>query len=328
MAAARVLITGAAGFTGRWLARACTDAGDDVLGISRTIAQAPCDAWELTGLDLRDADAVRKLFRARTPEVVYHLAALSSVKRSWEDPSATVEENVTSAVNVLEALRLEAPGARTVWVSTCEVYGSPSSLPISEDAPLAPANPYAVSKLAGEQLAAVYADAHGLEIVRVRPFSHTGPGQRPRFVVSSLARQATEQKLAGTDPIELVTGNADTRRDFTDVRDIVRAYRLLADTDGLRGDVFNVASGDSVSAAEQVQLLGSLLEPISIEHLVDPGLVRAHEVMDLRGDASRLHDATGWERQIPFRQTVADMLARWERELSTRSQVADAPTDV
>jgi GDP-4-dehydro-6-deoxy-D-mannose reductase len=328
VAAARVLITGAAGFTGRWLAGACAEAGDEVLGLSRTIADVPPEVWELVELDLRDADGVRKLFRVREPEVVYHLAALSSVGRSWEDPAATVEENVASAVNVLEALRLEAPDARTVWVSTCEVYGSPSSLPIPEDAPLAPANPYAVSKLAGEQLAAVYADAHGLAIVRARPFSHTGPGQRSRFVVSSLARQAAEQRLAGTDPIELVTGNADTRRDFTDVRDIVRAYRLLADADGLRGEVFNVASGHSVSASEQVQLLGTLLEPTSVEHVVDPALLRAHEVMDLRGDATRLHDATGWERQIPFRQTMADTLAWWERELSSRSQVADASADV
>jgi GDP-4-dehydro-6-deoxy-D-mannose reductase len=326
--AARVLITGAAGFTGRWLASACAEAGDDVLGISRTIADVPPETWELTALDLRDAGGVRKLFRAHVPEVVYHLAALSSVGRSWESPAETVEENVATAVNVLEALRFEAPAARTVWVSTCEVYGSPSSLPIPEDAPLRPANPYAVSKLAGEQLAAVYADAHGLEIVRARPFSHTGPGQRSRFVVSSLARQTAEGRLAGNDPIELVTGNGDTRRDFTDVRDVVRAYRLLAAADGLRGEVFNVASGHSVSAAEQVQLLASLVEPRSVEHLVDPDLVRGHEVMDLRGDATRLHSATGWERQIPFRQTVADTLAWWKQELSARSQVADAAADL
>jgi GDP-4-dehydro-6-deoxy-D-mannose reductase len=328
VAAARVLITGATGFTGRWLARACTEAGDSVLGVTRHDGDANLSAdVELTELDLRDADGVRELFRSRAPDVVYHLAALSSVGRSWEDPAGTMRENVASAVNVLEALRLEAPRARTVWVSTCEVYGSPSSLPIVEDTPLAPANPYAVSKLAGEQLAAVYVDAHGLEIVRVRPFSHTGPGQLPRFVVSSLARQAAEGRLAGNDPIELVTGNADTRRDFTDVRDVVRAYRSLADTDGLGGEVFNVASGHSISAGQQVEMLGSLLEPTRVEHVVDPALVRSHEVMDLRGDASRLHEATGWEPRIAFRQTVADTLEWWELELA-RSEVADAPADV
>jgi GDP-4-dehydro-6-deoxy-D-mannose reductase len=325
--AARALITGASGFTGRWLARACAQAGDEVIGISRTADCAAAEEWELVELDLRDADGVRDLFRTRRPDVVYHLAALSSVRHSWADPAGTMRENVASAVNVLEGLRLETPDARTVWVSTCEVYGSPASLPIVEDAPLAPANPYAVSKLAGEQLAAVYVAAHGLDLVRARPFSHTGPGQRPRFVVSSLARQAVEGRLAGQDPIELSTGNADTRRDFTDVRDVVHAYRLLAQTDGLRGGVFNVASGRSISATEQVQLLGSLLAPTRVEHLVDPARVRAHEVMDLRGDATRLHQATGWEPQIPFRQTVADMLDWWQQELAARSEVADAPSD-
>jgi GDP-4-dehydro-6-deoxy-D-mannose reductase len=316
MSAKRVLITGASGFAGRWLARACVEAGDDVLGIGRT-ADPAAESFELLALDLRDGDGVRKLFRTRAPEVVYHLAALSSVGHSWEDPAGTMSENVASAVNMLEALRLEAPRARTVWVSTCEVYGSPSTLPISEDAPLVPANPYAVSKLAGEQLAAVYSEAHGLELVRARPFSHTGPGQQPWFVVSSLARQAAEARLAGVSPIELVTGNAATRRDFTDVRDVVIAYRLLADADGLRGQVFNVASGHSISAAEHVQLFASLLAPTRVEQVVDPARVRAHEVMDLRGDATRLREATGWEPRIPFPQTVGDMLEWWERDLES-----------
>lgn len=312
---ARALITGASGFAGSWLARACAGAGDDVIGVARSADGTSPDSYELVALDLRDGDGVRQLFRARKPEVVYHLAALSSVGQSWEQPAATVRENVESAVNVLEALRLEARDARTVWVSSCEVYGSPVSVPIREDAPLAPANPYAVSKLAGEQLAAVYADAHDLELVRARPFNHTGPGQQSRFIVSSLARQVAEAQLADDDPIEVVTGNPETRRDFTDVRDIVRAYRLLANTGGLRGEVFNVSSGKSVSAAEQVELLASLIAPTRVEHVVDPSRVRAHEVMDLCGDPTRLQQTTGWKREIPFRQTVAETIEWWQREL-------------
>jgi GDP-4-dehydro-6-deoxy-D-mannose reductase len=313
---ARVLITGASGFAGSWLARACADAGDEVIGVARNVDDGPPDSHELVALDLRDADGVRELFRVREPEVVFHLASLSSVGRSWEHPAATVRENVETAINVLEALRLEAPDSRTVWVSSCEVYGTPSSVPIPEDAPLAPANPYAVSKLAGEQLAAVYADAHGLELVRARPFNHTGPGQQSHFIVSSLARQIADGQLAGEDPIELVTGNPETRRDFTDVRDVVRAYRLLAGTDGLRGEVFNVSSGKSVSAAEQVELFASLIAPTRVEHVVDASRVRAHEVMELCGDPTRLHDATGWEREIPFRATVAETIEWWQLELA------------
>jgi GDP-4-dehydro-6-deoxy-D-mannose reductase len=257
---------------------------------------------------------VRAAVRRARPEVIYHLGALSSVGRSWDEPSRTMNENAATAVNVLEAVRLEAPGARVVWVSSCEVYGPPPSLPVTESAPMAPASPYAVSKASAEMLAAVYAESFGLDLVRARPFSHSGPGQRPIFLLSSLARQVAGGRAAGADRIRVVTGNPDTRRDFTDVRDTVRAYRLLAasDVDG----VFNVSSGRSVSCAEQVQLLSELVSPIPVEHVVDPARVRAHEVMDLRGDQSRLTAVTGWAPQIPLRQTLADTLAWWERELS------------
>jgi GDP-4-dehydro-6-deoxy-D-mannose reductase len=267
-------------------------------------------------LDLRDGPAVRDAIRSIAPEVVYHLAALSSVGRSWEDPASTVQDNVATAVNTLEALRLEAPDARVVWVSSCEVYGTPQELPVSEAAPVAPANPYAVSKTAGDLLAGVYADAHSLDLIRVRPFNHAGPGQLPIFIVSSLARQAAEARAAGATRVRIVTGNPDTRRDFTDVRDIVRAYRLLAGAKAGGGEVFNVSSGRSVSAGEQVALLASLIAPITVEHEVDPARVRAHEVMDLRGDSSRLRAQTGWEPSIPFSQTMADTIEWWERELA------------
>jgi GDP-4-dehydro-6-deoxy-D-mannose reductase len=312
----RVLITGAAGFAGGWLAKACAEAGDQVFGVTRAPLGTPPAEFTPHVCDLRDGDGVHELLRAVQPEVVYHLAALSSVGRSWEDPAGTVEENVATAVNMLEALRLQAPAARVVWVSSCEVYGVPSSLPVREDAPAAPVNPYAVSKTTGDLLAAVYADAHGLDLVRARPFNHAGPGQQPIFIVSSLARQAAEGRLAGVTSLRIATGNPETRRDFTDVRDVVRAYRLLASAPGVAGEAFNVSSGRSVSAAEHVQLLASLIAPITVEHVVDPARVRAHEVMDLRGDPTRLRTATGWEPEIPLRQTMADAIDWWERELA------------
>jgi GDP-4-dehydro-6-deoxy-D-mannose reductase len=312
-AALRALITGASGFAGAWLVRACVAAGDSVAALSRTGAVADGAADGLS-VDLRDTDAVRAAVRDTGPEVVYHLAALSSVARSWEDPTSTVQENVATAVSLLEAIRRESPSARVVWVSTCEVYGKPASLPLHEDAPLQPANPYAVSKATGDMLAAVYADAHGLDIVRARPFSHAGPGQRPIFIVSSLARQAAQARISGQEHMRIVTGNPDARRDFTDVRDVVRAYRRLAEAG--RPGVYNVSSGHSVSAAEQVALLGELIAPLRVEHEIDPARVRAHEVMDLRGDHQRLTAATGWEPEISFRQTMADTIRWWEQELS------------
>lgn len=268
-------------------------------------------------VDLRDLDAVRACLRSAEPEVVYHLAALSSVGKSWEDPARTLSENTASAVNVLDAVRSEAADARLVWVSTCEVYGVPSRLPIEESAQIAPANPYAVSKASGELLAAVYAESHGLEILRARPFSHSGPGQLPIFLLSSLALQAAEGRRAGLERLTIVTGNPETRRDFTDVRDVVRAYRMLGtSSSSSRERVYNVSSGVSVSAAEQVALLAGLIAPIVVEHRVDPARVRATEVMDLRGDHSRLSAATGWEPQIPLSQTMADTILWWEQELA------------
>lgn len=313
--ARRVLITGAAGFAGGWLVRGCTDAGDDVFALSR----GGISNTGATGVavDLRDGDAVRGAMSAARPDIVYHLAALSSVGKSWQEPARTVSENGISAVNVLEAVRWEAPDARVVWVSSCEVYGPPAILPVPESEAMAPASPYAVSKASAELLVSVYVDWHGLDIVRARPFSHSGPGQAPIFLLSSLAQQAAEARLTGAQRLRVVTGNPHTRRDFTDVRDVVRAYRLLAES-SLTG-VYNVSSGRSLSCAERVALLAELLAPIEVEHEVDPGRVRAHEVMDLCGDHSRLTAATGWEPEIPLRQTMADTIAWWERELTAVS---------
>jgi len=311
----RALITGASGFAGTWLCRECAAAGDDVVALSRRGSSGAADADRIA-VDLRDGDAVAAAVASSRPEVVYHLAALTSVGRSWSEPARTVADNDLIAVNVLEALRTEAPDALVVWVSSCEVYGDPESLPIHEDARLSPANPYAVSKAAGEMLAEVYRTAYGLRILRARPFSHSGPGQLPIFLLSSLARQAAEGRRAGVGELQIVIGNPDTRRDFTDVRDIVRGYRMLAETQAADGEVVNVSSGMSISAGDQVALLARLLEPITVEQVVDPARVRAREVMDLRGDPSRMRALTGWEPRIPLQQTMVDTIEWWERELA------------
>lgn len=328
-----MLITGASGLAGAHLWRACAQAGDEVVAISRREGPPAADG-ESHVLDLRDRGALSALLAEHAPDLVYHLAARSSVSASWEDPVGTVRENVDSALSLLEALRAVAPATPVIWVSSCELYGPAERLPIAEDAPPAPANPYAVSKTAAEMLARVYAQAHGLPIVRVRPFNHAGPGQRPIFLLSSLAMQAARARLAGERRLELVTGNPHTRRDFTDVRDVVRAYRLLAahalglvrlcrDGPGRldpEREVYNVCSGRSVSAGEQVALLAQLLDPIEVVHVVDPARVRAHEVAELRGCNRRLRELTGWRPEIDLRQTMADTIAWWEGELAERSR--------
>jgi GDP-4-dehydro-6-deoxy-D-mannose reductase len=299
----RVLITGAGGFAGSHLARACAAAGDDVVAASRRRGEVRAD--------LRDPAAARALVRDARPDVVYHLAALAHVGRSWRDPAVTLADNQAMAVAVLEAVRLEAPEAVVVAASSGEVYGPPASLPVDEAAPLRPQNPYAVSKAATDLLAGFYADAHRLRVVRPRAFNHAGPGQPPLYALASFARQLAAALEAGEDPVRIVTGNPESRRDFTDVRDVVEAYRLLAEA-GEPG-AFNVCSGRAVSVRELVAVLGDVAG-VAVEHRVDERRLRAHDVPEVRGSYARLARATGWEPRIPLRRTLADTVAWWRAE--------------
>jgi GDP-4-dehydro-6-deoxy-D-mannose reductase len=317
--AVRVLITGASGFAGSWLARACVADGDEVIGVSRS-GNAPLGARGIA-LDIGDVDALTIILTDTKPDVIYHLAALSHVGRSWQNPGATLHTNATGAVSVLEAISAAARDARVVWVSSGEVYGSPAGLPISEDAALQPENPYAVSKAAGDLLAGVYAQARGLDLVRARAFAHAGPGQQPIFLISNLAKQGATAKVASAKHLEIRTGRAETRREVTDVRDVVRAYRLLADP-GVPAGIYNVCSGVSSSTADRVAAVGVAISPIEVEHVVDPTLVRAHEVRDLRGSCARLHAATGWEPVVALEQTLGDTIAWWVQELERCSRAA------
>jgi GDP-4-dehydro-6-deoxy-D-mannose reductase len=295
-----VLITGATGFAGAHLARACADAGDAVTGTGSA------------GVDLLDAAAVEEHVAAVGPDVVYHLAAKAHVGESWREPAAYLHDNVAMTRNVLEAVRRHAADAVVVAVSSGELYGPPEHLPVDEHAPLRPQNPYAVSKAATDLLAGFYGDAHGLRVIRPRAFNHAGPGQPPLFALASFARQVAAGLESGEEPVRVVTGNAHARRDFTDVRDVVRAYRLLA----ARGEpgVYNVCSGRAISAAELVGALGETAGVV-VDHRVDDALVRAHEVMEVRGSYERLRASTGWEPAIPLSQTLADTVAWWRAQI-------------
>jgi GDP-4-dehydro-6-deoxy-D-mannose reductase len=265
------------------------------------------------GVDLLDPEATRRAIAEAAPAIVYHLAAKASVRRSWEEPRRALAGNLEMTLNLLEAARAEAPEARVVVVGTGEVYGPPDRLPVDESAPLHPQNPYAVSKASAELLAGFYADAHGMNVVRTRAFNHAGPRQSDVYAIASFAKQVAEGRLRGDDPIRVVSGNPDVRRDFTDVRCVTRAYRLLA-AEADPG-VYNVCSGKSPSIAEIIALLGEVIGA-QIDHQVDPQRLRAHEVHEIRGSHDHLTAATGWEPQIPFEQTLADAVAWWEQELA------------
>jgi GDP-4-dehydro-6-deoxy-D-mannose reductase len=228
------------------------------------------------------------------------------VGQSWEDPIGTVGDNVAMTAAVLEAVRLEAPDAVVITVGSGEEYGPPEAVPTTEDAPLRPQNPYAVSKASSGLLARFYADAHGLRVIHARAFNHSGPGQAPIYAIANFAQQVAAGLDAGENPVRVVSGSPDTRRDYTDVRDIVRAYRLLAEH-GEPG-VYNVCSGVSRSARELIAALGDVAG-VAITHEIDPAKVRAHEVHEIRGSAARMHAATGWTPEIPLERTLADTLA-------------------
>jgi GDP-4-dehydro-6-deoxy-D-mannose reductase len=283
------------------------------VALSRSADEPAVAGARAVDVDLMDADATARAVADAAPDVVYHLAAQASVPAAWGRPGGTLVTNLRTTLHLLEAAREHAPEARVVTVSSGEVYGPPDSLPVGEDAPLRPQNPYAVSKASADLLAAMYADAHGMDVVRARPFNHAGPGQSDEYVVSTVARQAAEGLLAGDGPLRIVTGSPEPSRDFTDVRDVARAYRMLAAPD-VAADAYNVCSGTSVSVAELLALVKRVTGR-ELEHSVDPARVRAHEVMEIRGDPARLRAATGWEPAVALETTLADTIDWWRERL-------------
>ena len=267
-------------------------------------------AWVIA--DLREPSAVRAAVETAKPDVVVHLAGQPHVPLSWEDPTGTFHDNTGMTINVLESVRELSPSAHVILVASGEMYGPPDRLPVDESAPLRPQNPYAVSKVATEVIGRFYADVRGLHVVRARAFNHAGPGQPPIYAISSFARQVAAGLLAGDDPVRVVTGNPDSRKDYTDVRDVAEAYRLLADAPS---EAYNVCSGRSVGIAELVSRLGAVAD-VEVDHVVDPALLRPNEVLEIRGARDRITAATGWEPRIPLETTLADAIEWWRERLA------------
>lgn len=253
--------------------------------------------------DVTDAAALADAVAEAAPESVVHLAAASSVAASWTDAGEPWRVNALGTVNLLEALRLHAPGARVLVVSTGDVYGQADEMPTPETAPFRPTSPYAASKAAAELAAEQFRRA-GSDVVVARAFQHEGPGRDERFAVGSWAAQIARAEETGRGTV--LVGDLSPRRDITDVRDVTRAYEALLDP-AVPAETYNVASGRAVEMREVLEILVSLAGcPIEVEK--DPTRFRANEVTELRGDASKLRAATGWAPTIPLEQTLADTL--------------------
>jgi len=297
----RALVTGAKGFVGSWLTAYLRDQGDEVIGIDREV-------------NITDGAAIRDAVVGASPDVLYHLAARAHVGESWVDPEVVLQVNAVGTLHVLEAARACATPPRVLLTSSAEVYGSvvEDQLPVGEDTPLSPVTPYAASKVAAEYLGVQAHLAYGLPVVRVRPFNHVGPGQSSGFVVSALAARIVEAARAGAASIPV--GNLEARRDLTDVRDIVRAYRALMQS-GIPGEVYNVCSGRDVAIADVadrlLRLAGTELQLVS-----DRELMRPVDVPVVRGDPTRIHAATGWKPEFELDTTLRDVLDHWREKVA------------
>jgi GDP-4-dehydro-6-deoxy-D-mannose reductase len=304
----KALVTGASGFVGRHLSAHLESEGDVVV---------PCDRAN-GGVDITDGDAFMSLMRETRPDVIYHLAGWADVGGSWRAPVEAFRANAEGTLNVLLAAT-EVGVHRVLAVSSADVYGrvEEDELPLTEDSPLRPASPYAASKVAADFLALQAWLGRRLPVLRVRAFNHLGPGQTDRFVASALASRIARNEIDGGDVITI--GNLSARRDFTDVRDVVRAYRLLVEK-GEPGDVYNVCRGVDVAVQDLAdQLLAMATRPMRF--VPDPELLRPVDIPVLRGSHERLTAATGWMPEIPLSTTLTDLLDHWRREL--RAQGAE-----
>ena len=297
----KALVTGAGGFVGQHLTAHLDACGDESILASRE-----------RGPLLADSDGWHALLAQHRPDVVYHLAGQASVSDSWREPEATFAANVIGTFNVLAAAR--AAGVRRVLVvSSSDVYGVvlPEQLPLTEQAPLRPVTPYAASKAAAEQVAAQAGFGYGQDVVVARAFTHLGPGQDNRFVAAAIAERIAGNELTGDD--EVAVGNLSPKRDFTDVRDVVRAYRLLVEG-GQAGCTYNVCSGRSIAIEELAdRLIGQATRPMRL--VPDSDLVRPVDVPLLAGDNGRLVAATGWQPEVDLADTLRAVLADARRRV-------------
>ncbi len=301
----KALITGINGFVGSYLLAELFENGYDVNGIdisgdkSRTV-------------DLLDGEAVKKAVEQAQPDVVFHLAGISSVGLSWEQPQATVDVNVKGTINLLEAVRSYNPKTKILIVGSSDEYGKvkPENCPIKETLPVRPVNPYAISKLAQEQFAILYAKAYKMHIVITRSFNHTGPGQKLGFVVPDFcARIVAIERGADRN---MGVGNLGARRDFSDVRDVVRAYRLLIEK-GRAGEIYNVGSGKAYDIGELLTRVASMSDA-NVYIFTDKAKMRPVELPLIQSDISKLKQDTGFEPQYDMMDTLRNTLEYWRAQ--------------
>jgi GDP-4-dehydro-6-deoxy-D-mannose reductase len=312
----KALITGVTGFAGSFLAeKLVSQKKYDVYGTyltqeSLANVEKIKDQLNLIRADLSNSELVTKIIKDTSPDIIFHLAALTSPADSFRNPIATLNNNISLQTNILESVRTYVPEAKILIISSADIYGkvTKENLPISENTPLMPTNPYSVSKIAQDYLGLMYNLTYGLKTIIVRPFNHIGPRQSPNFAVSSFAKQIAEIEKGKKEPAMLV-GNLDAKRDFTDVRDMMDAY-ILAVEKGKYGDVYNLGSGKSYKMLDILNKLISLSK-LKIAIKTDPKLLRPSDNPELICDSGKFRSITGWAPKIPLEKTLLDTLDYW-----------------
>ena len=296
----RALITGSEGFVGKYLRAELEAGGYEVTGLDLVAGE------KTVTVNLLEPEAVDALLAELQPDTVFHLAGQADVGRSWKIPAKTVEINVVAAVNLMEALRKHCPESTLVLVGSSDEYGNlrEAGVSVSEETPVNPMTPYAISKIAQEQMGKAYAKAYGMRICMTRSFNHGGAGQKPGFMIPDFASGIVKVERGEADAV--CVGNLTSRRDFTHVKDVVRAYRLIAEK-GQPGEIYNVGSGKTCSAQEVLdRLIGMAKCPVTVRQ--DPARMRPSDTPVICCDHSKLTKDTGWEPEHGIEEILRETL--------------------
>jgi len=313
----KALITGITGFVGSHLAEYLIGEGYEVFGTVRwrskrdnTAHLEKTKSITLEETDIKDPLSVRATVAKAMPDEIYHLAAQSFVPASWSAPAETLDTNIQGQLNILEAVREVCPDTRVHVVGSSEEYGlvKPDEVPITELQPLRPLSPYGVSKVAQDMLGYQYHQSYGLNVIRTRAFNHTGPRRGEVFVTSNFSKQLAQIAKGKREPVMKV-GNLEAKRDFSDVRDVVKAYHLVV-TKGVPGEVYNICSGVGRSIQSMLDILLEITG-LDVKVVQDPKRMRPSDVMVLEGSHDRITNELGWKPQIPFEKTMKDLYEYW-----------------
>lgn len=314
----KALVTGISGFVGSHMAELLLHKGVEVVGTIRNRSRMNhiehiAKDLHLVECELRDPFSVETLVKTEKPDLIFHLAAQSFVPTSWNSPMDTINNNIAGQLNLFEAVRRFDLPTKIQIACSSEEYGhvEPHEAPILESNPLRPLSPYAISKVAQDLMGYQYYKSYGIHAVRTRTFNHTGPRRGEQFVTSNFAKQIADIEKGLKEPI-IYVGNLEAKRDFTDARDVVRAYWLSLEK-GKPGEVYNIASGTCWKISEMLELLLSFSN-VNIEVRPDPARMRPSDVELLLGNYDNFHKATGWKPEIPFEKTMEDLLNYWRSQ--------------